>query len=234
VGSTRCRLLGPSVWVMADSTDHNRRVKRRMPPLGWIAIGLVPGLAAGWWAGGFAACAGDCEVRVQSLEAAGTWVGGIGTILAVLAAVMAYQREEDTRREQNRLIILSREEEQQLAEDEARKVAVTCHVDEYQGDSVNVLKVEVHNQAHETPVYEIRLEYELFSDHPQLLEKLPPLDRHRFGFRWLTGGGPKVTPDEHATWTAQQLEHVTVRFTMNGRRWKRVGSNPVQRDRGAD
>lgn len=61
---------------------------KSVPAWVWtVGVSLVTG-ALGWWVGSWTACASSegCEVRVASVEALGTWVGGIATAAGLVFA----------------------------------------------------------------------------------------------------------------------------------------------------
>lgn len=54
-----------------------------------MILAALSGVAIGWCAGSWTACsasASGCEVRVASIEAAGTWVGGLATAAGLIFA----------------------------------------------------------------------------------------------------------------------------------------------------
>src|SRR4051812_5248420 len=90
----------------------------RIPVAVWVVAGLLLGGAVGWWAGSWTACsAGGCKIRVDSIEAAGTWVGGLAT-----AAGLVFTASE---LRQNRLASTARRElERRDLRIQARQVTV--------------------------------------------------------------------------------------------------------------
>lgn len=70
-----------------------------------LLIGVLIGIAIGWAAGSWTACASGpgCEIRVDSISALGTWVGGLGTVGALIYGVRAFRADVS---ERERAIIL--------------------------------------------------------------------------------------------------------------------------------
>jgi hypothetical protein len=58
-------------------------------------LGLAAGLSIGWLFGSLTACSGTgCKANAAAIEAAGTWVGGLGTIAAVFFATNQFRAEQ--------------------------------------------------------------------------------------------------------------------------------------------
>lgn len=69
-------------------------------PIITAGLAAIAGLGAGWILGGWSSCSSStagCTVGADAVEAAGTWIGSAGTILAVVAAVVALRSGEQSR-----------------------------------------------------------------------------------------------------------------------------------------
>lgn len=75
---------------------------------GWLLLGVSVGVALGWLAGSWTTCSvgGSCEPRIASIEAVGTWVGGLATTGALL--LTAHQLGEGSRRRHRTALIDAR------------------------------------------------------------------------------------------------------------------------------
>lgn len=198
--------------------------------LGWVVTGLLLGLASGWWAGSYLSCSRSttgCEMRADSIGAAGTWFGAIGTIAAVLTAVAAFRADERRKRQEQQLALLSDIEREKAFAHEANRVQIKCDGNHKQGDRVLGYVVSIINGSDQTPIF--RLEGSDFTG------KL--IGAHELG------GGKSVTTTRHAgNWSAptevsvddqkafeQWCERgVTITFKMNGRYWRRTGHEDAE------
>lgn len=63
-------------------------------------IGVVAGFVIGWGVGSWTACAPGpgCEVRVNAIGALGTWVGGLGTVGALIYGVRTFRDDAAERK----------------------------------------------------------------------------------------------------------------------------------------
>jgi hypothetical protein len=164
-------------------------------------------------------------------------------MLAVLAAVRAYQQEEDARREADRRLRLDTEEEARLAEKEAAEVTINCSVGGYRADEIHELRVTITNGTTGTPLYRLegRAEFGKLQGWPKVKGLTSVVHRHNFQVMQFRVGqprkratGPKVPMEERAAWLADQASKATIRFEMNGRKWKRTGNQAVEQDAGDD
>lgn len=76
--------------------EHWRRVHWATALLG----GVIGGLILGWGLGSYATCADGpgCQIRLDSVNALGTWVGGLGTIGALLLGILALRGDANEKR----------------------------------------------------------------------------------------------------------------------------------------
>ncbi|WP_228941829.1 hypothetical protein [Nocardioides sp. Leaf374] len=102
-------------------------VERHAVALASLLGGLIVGGLLGWWVASYVQCsAGDsgCETNVDAVGAAGTWVGGLGTIGAVLFAVVAFRSEESARRQERQLAEVAEADRRRELEAAAEERAV--------------------------------------------------------------------------------------------------------------
>lgn len=222
---------------------------RRSGALGWFVehwrgvglvwAGLVVGGTIGWWAGSFTACAsGGCQVRVDSIGALGTWVGGLGTIAAVLAAVVAFKGEEDARREEIARLGRTRREQMDRDEEEANRIVVSAQINSTavysQVRSVTEFTIAVANNARTSTAHDLTAfssEWGQIARGCRLDSNARPVSKHvRLGSdRGNQRPEPFPEPQDHAAWSKEVVEGVTIDFEMNDQRWRRVGNTPVER-----
>lgn len=113
---------------------------------GWVwavAVALLTGVL-GWWVGSWTACAsgGSCEVRVASVEALGTWVGGIATAVGLVFAGLQLR--------QNRAEVESRQQlEAARLRALARQVTISVLPHTAAFGRLDELKVVVKNKSSE-------------------------------------------------------------------------------------
>jgi hypothetical protein len=198
--------------------------------LAFGVTGLLIGLGAGWLVGSFLSCSrsiSGCEVRADSIEAAGTWFGAIGTVVAVLTAVAAFRADERRKRDEERLALLSDIEREKAFGHEASRVRINCHGNHKKDDRVVGYVVSITNGADQTPIF--RLQGRDFTG--------PLVGAHELG------GGKTTSTTRHAgNWSAppevpindqRAFERwcergVTIMFKMNGRYWRRTGQDDAE------
>lgn len=196
--------------------------------LGYATAGLLLGLIGGWWAGSYLACSettAGCEVRPDSIGAAGTWFGAIGTIAAVLTAVAAFRSDERTKREASRRAQLTHEAREQLERDEASMVRVSVEGYHTQAGRVLSYRVTVVNGADTTPIFRLRghdFTGALKGEHEVAPGKSSSTDR-RMG-TWQAPPESR-SREEFESWC---LKGVSVSFKMNDRFWRREGTGEVE------
>lgn len=199
----------------------------------WLVGGILIGGTAGWLAGSYTTCArsqAGCEVRWESIEAAGTWVGGLGTIAAVLAAVVAFRSEEQARRDQMDQEISESRERLRIARREAGKVQVDAIVGGTAGHEITEIRVHVTNGTNTTPAFKLTGSADGLGPLREL-HRLDPGEGATTSFRFGHNSGNQridVPMDEHQQYVADLAARVEIEFEMNGHRWKRVGSGPVE------
>jgi hypothetical protein len=213
---------------------------------GWaLLLGLAAGLSIGWLAGSFTACAETkCEANTAAIEAAGTWVGGLGTIAAVLFAVNQFRAEQRHRVEERmRREVEERQAEQaaaaadQAEEDrvraEADMVVIRARIRTTTGDDVTGIGVLVENQATRTSIYKLKGTVLGYGPIAEAREVLPghSSDSTDYG---RAGSSTEKLPvrltDEAArrAFIQSLTAVVSITFEMNDRRWRRVGNDPVE------
>jgi hypothetical protein len=208
--------------------------------VGLTLAGFLAGGVTGWWAGSFTACASTgCEVRVASIEALGTWLGGLGTIAAVLAAVVAFRSEESARREQIARLARTRREQEGRDEEDANWVKASVSVFSHRiisdVEQVTSFTLVVTNRALASTAQRVLAHSPKWGTFPsarqlgpdETIQKtisLSPDDRseHLRPF-------PKPSSAEYDAWRADVLSSITIEFVMNGQRWRRQGEQPAER-----
>ncbi|MFI5732335.1 hypothetical protein ACIA49_19595 [Kribbella sp. NPDC051587] len=202
-------------------------VGRHASRLGWALLALVVGLSVGWWAGSFTACAQDkCHARTDAIEALGTWVGGLGTVAAVMFAIVGYRSEERARREdeQTRIREQIARDDEKLADQrrtEARLVAQAQDVHLKQGPvtwsngdgRLESILCSVTNGTAGMSIYKVRV-----PDDGALVTSSPVLAAGEAtdSFKVPNDVGDEVTAEG-------LLSKVTFSFVMEGRSFRRVG-----------
>lgn len=194
----------------------------------WAGFGCLVGLAIGWWAGSFTACAlteDGCEVRVQAIEALGTWVGGVGTILAVGAAILAFRSEERSRRSSERREANAKLQQSRQALENATRIVVTAKLVSYTGDDITEIVFEISNGASEVSAFDLTLTHDEYGPFP----REHSLDPGRTVTRPVQFGGrhnrivPRVPSMQRDEWLRQQLSGAKLKFKMSDVEWLREG-----------
>ncbi len=198
--------------------------------LAFGVTGLLIGLGAGWWVGGFLSCSratNGCEVRATSIGAAGTWFGAIGTVAAVLTAVAAFRAGERHKREEERLALLSDIEREISFAHEASRVSINCPVDHKQGARILGYVVSITNGADQTPIY--RLQGRDFTGPLKGAHELgggQSASTTRHAGSW--SAPPEVPVDNQGAFEQWCVSNVTIMFKMNGRYWRRTGHRDAE------
>lgn len=193
---------------------------------------LLAGIAIGWWAGSFTACAGKgCEVRVDSIEALGTWVGGVGTIAALYWAGASHRQREEERREAEARAKLTAQEQQDLYESEAEEVVLSVHFGGGTAMIADLVRFRVKNNAIKTPIYKVVCVVEGW---PRVAEvrEIGPGALGEFEYKTSNAKGKLPAPvaaPMRVKWQDDLLAIMTVTWTMNGIRWTRTANGPVKR-----
>ncbi|TCC08531.1 hypothetical protein [Kribbella soli] len=220
-----------------------------MGKLGWAMVALSIGLTTGWWAGAFTTACGpaDCHANWDAIEAIGTWVGGIGTVAAVLFAVRAFRSEEAARRDEQATRVVQMQREQD-AEFEKRLAAardldrihteanmVFGVVTAYVGNRVEIqcIRVSIRNGANETETFKMSGELPGYGQ-TRLVHSLAGGQSEQlaaFGqpLGTPTDQLPKAVPEaDRARFYEELTAALTITFDMNGRSWRRVGRREAE------
>lgn len=225
-------------------------------------IGLLVGGVIGFVAGGWASCAPSeaCEFKADLAGALGTWVGGLGTIGALIFAVRAFRSEEASRRQEERDRLVAerlRREEAELARAEVqRQRAEEADRDRQAADELerqanlitirwqvggtfgppqnrhaNELRAFVLNGASTTSIHHVTGESATYGSLGSKHTVRPGESLAReYRFRPFGNDGDAVPiPADEQGWLSSLAEEVTIEFEMNGQRWTRRGSEPVER-----
>lgn len=197
------------------------------------AIGILLGGIVGWWAGSASACE-RCQANTAGIEALGTWVGGIGTVAAVGFAVVAFRSEENSRRDLERRLLMTRREQDEHDRLEAEKITIRFSVRSYlAGDLATALLAQIHNGTSTTDVFKLSGKHEDFGTigFTHKLEAGQSYDQN-FLFGHMNGARPDPlqlpSKDLMAAWIQDQVQKIEISFELGGKRWSRVGGNPVE------
>lgn len=193
--------------------------------LGWMVCGLLIGLLFGWWAGGFLSCSlsvEGCEVRADSVSAAGTWFGAIGTVAAVLTAVAAFRAEERNKRNEVRRELLHAIRREKRFADEANRVRIECHANHTQGGRIRGFVVSITNGTDQTPIFQLKgHDFAGALDGAHKLDGGKTVATSRAIGHWSAPeNAPVNDPEAFERWCERD---VAITFRMNGRRWQRTG-----------
>lgn len=206
-----------------------RCFKRHRARLGWAAVGLLVGGPLGWLVGSYLSCSravSGCELRADSIEAAGTWFGAIGTILAVLVAAQAYQAEQDKRRTDQRQAERSAREHESSVKEEADRVRISCDVEKVRCGQVRGYVVSVTNDADHTSLTRLQgrdFAGPLVSKRAMWVGQI--VTTKRGSGDWEATLDTPTDKSAFEKWCVQQVE---IMFMMHGRYWRRVGYDDVE------
>ncbi|MFC7490052.1 MULTISPECIES: hypothetical protein [unclassified Knoellia] len=197
-----------------------------------MLLGLAVGVAGGFWWGSYAgACYDDssCTVRWDAVSAVGTWVGGLGTIAAVLVAARTFQGEEKARRRAARRAALTAAERQNEDQKNAALIRVGTSVGSYTRSHITELRFAVHNDSTENPVFKVRLQNKEWGIDAQVCHRLDAGHGNTYQVKFGFNSGresPSVPEDDRQAWLDQILEATIMSFEMNDRVWTRRGQSP--------
>ncbi|MBB1513781.1 hypothetical protein H5399_14400 [Tessaracoccus sp. MC1627] len=115
--------------------------------------GFAAGGALGWWAGSFATCAAaavQCQASVDAIAAVGTWVGGLGTVGAVIYAAATLRRDEQLRtttkqRETSKLTV------------HAANVTLKIRPTDYDEQAIRQIGIWISNPPGDYPLHNVRV-----------------------------------------------------------------------------
>lgn len=214
-------------------------------------FGLTVGAALGWWLGSWTSCGDSCEPSVATIEAIGTWVGGLGTVGAVGFAVLAFRTEQRERRaaEQKRreeehaerekaaetLRLQTARSEQEragiLARDTtaAALVTIECRYGSHDGHHFTSIQFIKFNGVSESPAYNVDAIHDRFGPLGSRTHTLAAGEKETFTVPGqLLTATPIEVPNDFTAWQLEQANQVTLTFTLRGRRWQRRGSGLVE------
>ncbi|TQM63730.1 hypothetical protein [Humibacillus xanthopallidus] len=212
--------------------SEQTRQGRHWGALTWGLLGLAVGLAAGLWWGSYAgACIGSdqCSSRWDAVGAVGTWVGGLGTIAAVLVAARAFLLEDHLRRKAEQETASQRAESAAVEFAAAQLITIEAMFGSWSAEVINEVRVQVRNATSQTPVYKVHLrvpklgrEFEVHS--------IEGGDVRPFSHHMYPGSGyPSIVvkDEDREEWIQQLIETCSMTFEMNDRHWSRVGTQPA-------
>lgn len=181
-----------------------------------------------WWGSFVGACRDDssCAARWDGVGAVGTWVGGLGTIAAVLIAARAFQGEERARRREARRAAMSQTQRELEDRKEAELVRLETMVGGYNHEYINQMRFTVRNESNETPAFKVRIRYDPWGIDALIEHKLEAgkVTQYSVDFGGSSGRSSiAMTPAEHAIWARSILIDARLFFEMNDRQWMRIG-----------
>ena len=200
--------------------------------LAWVLLGLAVGLSGGFFWGSYAgACSGndECSARWDAVGAVGTWVGGLGTIAAVLVAAQAFQVEEHARRRVERMAKADAAERDAAFLAAAQLVSMQASIGSCTGEEVTEVRVTVTNASSDTTAYRVSVNAAKIGRSFEV-HRIEAGESKPFSHEMFPGSGyPSlhIPIQERPQWLVDLLEMTTVTFEMNGRWWSRTGSRPT-------
>lgn len=210
----------------------------------WAIGAAIVSAALGAWIGTWASCSASesgCRVRWQAVEAIGTWVGALGGILAVMAAIATYRSGEQSRLElQRRESLTERQLEAEQAVAAARVTVRASHMSST-GDLLTGLHLTVFNGNTKHSVYQVKLsmDLDLFEDGlgARQVAVLPEIAANGTESAPIRLGGPgarsippvSVPKAERSDWLRQLESSATMTYTLDDVIWERTGDQAPRR-----
>lgn len=197
-----------------------------------VSAGLAC-LVAGFVLGQWVACAGEsCSFDVDLFGALGTWVGGIGTVLALGFAAVQLRGDIEERVADRQAEAARQREQERSAWEQAQLVTSSVGMNSYIGTDIGTgFAASIVNGANETPVYNAVLmvpPYGLVRA-PKLESKASQTGRWNFGGNSTWPNVERAEGQQWHEWDAQVHAGCTLEFEMNGSVWRRRGSGPAER-----
>lgn len=227
--------------------------------LAWGSVGVLLGIVVGFVAGGYLACAPSesCEFKADLAGALGTWIGGLGTIGALVFAVVAFRNEEAARRrdEQARIeaeaarqveaaaareeaarereaAAEARQRELERQTSDARRVRIGAQIGGTTGDTLTEFRAYVRNGTSTVLAHHVTGVSEEFGSlgYEHTLEPGGVLSQRFRGLTISRRPAIQLPADKDARdeWLQEQIELVDITFEMHGKRWTRRGTGPVE------
>ena len=184
---------------------------------GWTLVATLAAVfALGWALGTWSTCRGGaCSFDPDLFGALGTWVGGLGTIGALIFA--GRQLRADARREKQ-----NADETWKQIKDDASRVRLECHVGQWVGEQVAQISYTVFNEAPE-PAYDVSLD--LGGQITVPLGLIKPMKDGRNPWANVLGKWKTMTSvgDPAEGWRMRDASTLT--FTMHGKKWTQTGND---------
>lgn len=212
-----------TVYPMVDGGRSGHGVQ------GWIAtlIGLLVGLILGvWTATSIASCAGSnaCTVSWDGVSALGTWVGGLGTVVAVLVAARTFQHQQNlAEREANVQRAEALQASRALAEDAAR-VAVRVRPLSSSAGVLDSVLLSVENGSHGRTIFDVSVEADWLAQ-PWKLAVMKAKDDRTQTVGMEEKGISMESSQRHVT---EMRRTAVISFVMDGMKWRRIGDAPPE------
>ena len=158
-------------------------------------------------------------------------MGGVGTILAVGAAILAFRSEERSRRSSERREEDAKRQRSRQALENATRIVVMAKLVSHTGDDITEIVFEISNGASEVSAFDLTLthdEYGPFSPEHSLDPGRRVTRPVQFGERH-NRIIPRVPQGQRDEWLRQQLSGAELRFKMSDVEWLRVGeAQPIE------
>lgn len=127
----------------------------------WISLCLLGGLGLlllGWILGNWMACTGEeCSFDTELFAGLGTWVGGIGTVVALVFAALQLSADFEERARTRHADEMRRREELQGAIEEAQHVTMTAGMNGFVGEETGTLvSGTIVNGANEKAIFNVK------------------------------------------------------------------------------
>lgn len=202
-------------------------------------ICLIVGGGFGWLAGSWASCVDQgCETRPDQIEAAGTWAAVVATIGGVLIAVAAFRGEQHDRAHARTEAETERDRQRKKADDEAAarysrdlaevgRILITTGMTVQSGTILTGFTHTVTNRTHDYPIFDLETTLERVGRFENVAE-LARNARQTASISTENRSHPdlpkEMTPTEVKQFLADVVADTTIEFTLNDRRWRRIGT----------
>ncbi|WP_141401554.1 hypothetical protein [Ornithinimicrobium cerasi] len=199
--------------------EEGMRKKSFLPIVLWVGLGFVLGGVLGWAIGSAATCyeeASSCAVDVEAVGVVGAWVGSLGTVLAIGAAVASYRSMELSRRSAATERSVQRQSGFDRLTRQAELVTFDIKGADWNEDSLNQLTVEFRNMS-DSRVFNTTLEFE--GGREVVAEVLEPGEQAS-----KTVGVLIRRSGTLQDYLASLVGRSTLRFVLGGVAWERRGS----------
>lgn len=182
--------------------------------------GVLAGLCLGWLLGGYTSCRSTtfgCEIRVDIVEAVGTWIGGLGTIMAVIYAALTLRAHKADSATRHSIIQEKKASLERAAFQAARSLHFAIKADGYEANRIHHVTLLVKNTSRDADMTCI----EISLPEESLLEQLKDLS---------PGDSTTISKETEiflegslSEWEANANQKIKARYTTRDRVWEKVG-----------